>query len=71
MRAGSKQANVVALPDDEEGLLSAELVARGLLGFVRNGVQTPSITEELRLPRFRSDAFEPYAWPRSGRSASQ
>jgi hypothetical protein len=44
-------------------LLSAELVARGLAGFVRNAVQTPSITEELRLPRFQPDRFEPYAWP--------
>jgi hypothetical protein len=51
------------LPDGEKRLLSAELVARELAGFVRSGVQTPSITEELRLPRFHSDAFEPYAWP--------
>jgi hypothetical protein len=56
--------NASRLPDGAERLLSAELVARGLGGFVRNGVQTPSITEELQLPRFQSDAFEPYAWPR-------
>jgi hypothetical protein len=52
------------LPDEEKRLLFAELVGRGLAGFVRNGVQTPSIVEELRLPRFQSDTFEQYAWPR-------
>src|SRR5436190_11634820 len=46
------------LPDGEKRLLSAELFARGLGGFVRNGVQTPSMVEELRLPRFQYDAFQ-------------
>jgi Sec-independent protein translocase protein TatA len=38
------------LPEGAERLLGAELVARGLGGFAWNGVQTPSIVEELRLP---------------------
>jgi Sec-independent protein translocase protein TatA len=52
------------VPEGEKRLLSAELVARGLAGFVRNAVQTPSIVEELQLPRFQSDACDAYAWPR-------
>jgi hypothetical protein len=51
------------LPNGEKRLLPAELVARGLGGLVRNGVQSPAIVEELRLPKFQADTFEPYAWP--------
>jgi hypothetical protein len=47
-----------------ERLLSAELVARGLLGFVRTAVRTPSLVEELRLLKFKSDACDACAWPR-------
>jgi hypothetical protein len=54
-----------ALPAEAERLLVAELVARGLLGFVENSIQTPRITEELRVPTFQFDRTEPYAWPRS------
>jgi hypothetical protein len=48
-----------------ERLLVAELIARGLEGFVKNSVRTPRITEELCLPAFEHSAHQPYAWPRS------
>jgi hypothetical protein len=60
-----ERINTHALPAGAERLLVAELVARGLEGFVRNSIQTPRITEELRLPAFRFDQHDPYAWPRS------
>jgi hypothetical protein len=56
--------NAHALPSSGERLLEAELVARGLSGFVENGVQIPRITHELRLPAFERSQFAPYAWPR-------
>jgi hypothetical protein len=43
-----------------ERLLVAELVARGMEGFVKNSMQTPRITEELRLPAFEHSAHQPY-----------
>jgi hypothetical protein len=54
-----------ALPSSGERLLVAELVARGLKGFVENGVHIPRITKQLRLPAFKYSACEPYRWPRS------
>ena len=53
------------LPDRCERLLVAELVARGLGGFMSNSVQAPSIVTAVRLPSFARDRHEPYAWPRS------
>jgi hypothetical protein len=32
-------------------------------GFVKNSMQTPRITEELRLPAFEYSAHDRYAWP--------
>ena len=57
--------NAHVLPRGAERLLVAELVARELKGFVQNSIQTPRITEELRIPAFRFDRHDPYAWPRS------
>jgi hypothetical protein len=57
--------NAHALPSDGEGLLEAELVGRGLRGFVESGVQVPRITHTLRLPAFEYSEYEPYVWPRS------
>jgi hypothetical protein len=42
----------------------AELVARGLKGFVENGVDIRRITQTLRLPAFEYSAHNPFAWPR-------
>jgi hypothetical protein len=56
--------NAHALPRNRGRLLCAELVARGLEGFVKNSLQTPRITEELRLPTFEYSAHDRYAWPR-------
>jgi hypothetical protein len=50
-----------ALPRNGGRLLVAELVARGLEGFVKNSVQIPRITEELCLPAWHSQAR--YLWP--------
>jgi hypothetical protein len=54
-----------ARPSGAERLLVAELVARGLEGFVKNSIQTPRIIEELRLPVFEYSPHDRYAWPRS------
>jgi hypothetical protein len=54
-----------ALPSEGERLLVAELVARGIPGFVENGVPIPRITQHLRLPAFEYSAHDPFAWPRS------
>jgi hypothetical protein len=40
-----------------------ELAGRNMPGFVENGVTTPSIVEELRLPAFVFDVYQPYSWP--------
>jgi len=55
-----------ARPSGAERLLVAELVGRGLEGFVKNSIQTPRIIEELRLPAFKYSPHDPYAWPPSG-----
>ena len=54
-----------ALPSGAKRLLVAELVARGLEGFVHNSMVTPSLMEELCLPAFECSAHDRYAWPRS------
>jgi hypothetical protein len=48
--------NKKGLPDGAKWVASAELVARGMLGFNSGGLRLPSIVEQLRLP-----AFEPSA----------
>ena len=53
------------LPDSSERLLVAELVARGLGGYVQNSVEVPSVVRSVRLPAFHRTVHEPYAWPRS------
>jgi hypothetical protein len=57
--------NTHALPSGMGPLLVAELVARGLRGFVENSVDTPRITQQLRLPAFERCPHERFAWPRS------
>jgi hypothetical protein len=57
--------NARALPVGADRLLVAELVARGLPGFVQNAVETPRITGSLRLPAFHRSVHEPYERNRS------
>jgi hypothetical protein len=57
--------NAHALPRGSKVLDVAELVARGLGGFVERGVHIPRITQMLRLPAFKYSEYEPYVWPRS------
>ncbi len=52
-----------ALPEGTERLLFAELIARGLPGWVQNSVEATRITAQLRLPAFEFDAYDPYTWP--------
>ena len=54
-----------ALPSGAKRLLVAELVARGLEGFMHNSIAIPSLMEELCLPAFECSAHDRYAWPRS------
>jgi hypothetical protein len=53
------------LPSGCSPLLVAELIARGLQGFAQDGLSTPRITSQLRLPAFKRCPSAPYAWPRS------
>jgi hypothetical protein len=53
--------NAHALPRNHGRLLGAELVARGLEGFVQNSVEVPSIARSVRLPTFERTPQEPYA----------
>ena len=57
--------NTHALPRGCGPLLVAELVARGLDGFVRELVDIPRIVRRVQLPAFEYDIHAPYAWPRS------
>jgi hypothetical protein len=57
--------NSQALPRGAERLRSAELVARGLESWRTNQTDVVRITQELRLPAFKHDPHQPYAWPRS------
>jgi hypothetical protein len=65
--ANDKEVNYLntRLPTNTERLLVAELVARGLPGFVRNGTQIERMTEQLCLPAFEYSALHPNAWPQS------
>ena len=58
-----ERINDRGLPSGAERLLVAELVARGLRGFVENWVDVTLITKQLRLPAFKFSQFEPFAWP--------
>jgi hypothetical protein len=53
------------LPDGSRRLLVAELVARGLGGFVKDSVDVPSIVSRVRLPTFERSVHRPFAWPKS------
>jgi hypothetical protein len=57
--------NAYARPRGCGPLLVAELVARGLDGFVQNLVNVPRIVRQVQLPAFQYDIHAPYAWPRS------
>jgi hypothetical protein len=57
--------NAHALPRGCRSLLVAELVARGLDGFVRNSGDIPRIVRRVQLLAFEYDAHHPYIWPRS------
>jgi hypothetical protein len=54
-----------ARPSGAGRLLVAELVARGLRGFVENSFETPRLTRNVRLPAFERSVHEPFAWSRS------
>jgi hypothetical protein len=62
--------NAHALPRGCGPLLVAELVARGLDGFVQNSVEVPRIVRRLQLPAFEYDIHAPYTWPRSSSVAA-
>jgi hypothetical protein len=54
-----------ALPRGRGPLLGAELVARGLLGYVNNSVTTPRLSETVVLPEWAGGGR--YSWPPSRR----
>jgi hypothetical protein len=65
--ANDKEVNHINTrpPTNAERLLAAELVARGLNSFVKNGIQIERMTEQLCLPVFAYSALRPLAWPQS------
>lgn len=65
--ANDKEVNYVntRLPTNAERLRVAELVARGLPGLVKNGMQIERMAELLALPAFEYSALHPLTWPRS------
>ena len=52
-----------ALPSGVSRIASAELIARGLPGFLDATAEIPRITKQLRLPSFTYSAFDRYVWP--------
>jgi len=52
-----------ALPDGAQLVLSAEMVARGLRGFLDGTAHVPRVTEQMHLPAFKYSQVELYAWP--------
>ena len=60
-----ERINMQAKPDGAPGLVGAELVARGLQGYLVGGVtNVPRITRDLCLPAFEYRSKGAYAWPR-------
>lgn len=57
--------NTTALPKGEERLLEVELVARGLESYEQLYHNIPRITKNARLPAFKCNPSNPYAWPPS------
>src|SRR3954471_10807588 len=53
------------LPSGAERLLTAEMLARGLLGFRQRGLDVPSIVRAVRLPAFEFEPNAPFSWPPS------
>jgi chromosome segregation ATPase len=53
-----------SLPDGAKWMASAEFVARSLSGWNDGTAPIPRITAQMRLPAFRYDRHDPYAWPR-------
>jgi len=58
-------SNTRARPSGAEWLAGAEMVARGLKGFVDGTADVPRITRDLRLPAFEYDRHAPTVWPPS------
>jgi hypothetical protein len=59
-----ERINDRARPIGADRLLVAELAARNLEGFASKSGEVPRITRTLRVPAFRFDRHDPYAWPR-------
>jgi hypothetical protein len=59
-----ERINDRARPMGADRLLVAELAARNLEGFASKSGEVPRITKILRVPAFRFDRHDPYAWPR-------
>ncbi len=59
-RIAANDAEIARLRLGADGVVGAEVKARGVLGF---GSSTTRITEMLRLPAFKFEVHAPYAWP--------
>jgi chromosome segregation ATPase len=59
-----EQVNTRSRPMSAETLISAELTARGIAGFVNSGGDVPRIATALRLPAFKFNPHQPFTWPR-------
>ena len=55
--------NANALPAGVEPLLLAELVARKMDGWTKDGLDAPRLTSSVRLPAFERTPHAPWLWP--------
>lgn len=60
-----ENSNPRARPSGAEWLAGAEMLARGLKGFVDGTADVPRITRDLRLPAFEYNRQALNIWPRS------
>lgn len=62
-----ERINSRGLPAGMKYLEGAEEVARGIRGYRDSAGNVPRITQELRLPAFKHEALNAYAWPKPNR----
>ena len=62
-----ERVNNRALPSGASGIRYAELVARGLPGFMDGTANIPRLTKQLRVPSFTYSGSDRFVWPPESR----
>lgn len=60
--ANDREIETTKLPNGAGRILESELVARGLEGFVQDGIEALSLVRELRIPNWEHSVHAPYAY---------